>query len=217
MSQTLIEDNATVLFQGDSITDAGRQRDEPENMGTGYAMMAAAFFSAQYPEKNVRFLNRGNAGNTAKDLKNCWEEDCLDLKPTWVSIMVGINDTGQTVRKTNHVSIEDYETDLKSILEQAKEKPNARLILLEPFLLPLVENYPLCRKDLDPRIKLIHSLAKQYNAILIQTDQIFAKAMNHQPPEFWTTDGVHPTPPGHALIAQAWLNALNANCLTPGS
>ena len=88
-SKTLIEDNAVVLFQGDSITDAGRDRNAKGSLGGGYAQMAATWFTALYPEKRVNFLNRGNSGNRAADLEARWQADCLDLKPSWVSIMIG--------------------------------------------------------------------------------------------------------------------------------
>jgi len=88
----VIEDGSRVLLQGDSITDCGRDRGDPNSLGNGYAMMAASWFSAAYPAKKVEFINRGISGNRVKDLQGRWQEDCLDLKPTWVSIMIGIND-----------------------------------------------------------------------------------------------------------------------------
>lgn len=79
---TIIEDNAIVLFQGDSITDAGRNREDGEDLSvTGFAAITAAIFSSMYPEKNVKFLNRGISGNRVCDLRARWKEDCIDLKP----------------------------------------------------------------------------------------------------------------------------------------
>ena len=89
---TLIENEAVVLFQGDSITDSGWDRNNDAGLGTGYVQMAASQFSALYPEKRVRFLNRGISGHRAKDLRDRWQKDCIDLRPDWVSIMIGIND-----------------------------------------------------------------------------------------------------------------------------
>src|SRR4051794_21960530 len=90
---TLLQDNDVVLFQGDSITDAGRNRDNGDDLGKGYALITAALFSHMYPGKRVQFINRGSSGNRVSDLQNRWQEDCLELKPTWVSIYIGINDT----------------------------------------------------------------------------------------------------------------------------
>ena len=102
-----------MLFQGDSITDAGRSRDNDADLGHGYAAMASAWFSALYPEKNVRFLNRGISGNRAKDLGPGGSADCLDLHPTWVSIMIGINDTWRRFDSNDPTSTEDYERDFR--------------------------------------------------------------------------------------------------------
>ncbi len=87
-----IEKDAVVLFQGDSITDAGRNREDPNDLGRGYALFTAAWFRANHPELNVKFLNRGIGGNTIRDLDARWEADCIELKPTWLSVLVGIND-----------------------------------------------------------------------------------------------------------------------------
>src|SRR5215217_1440945 len=111
---TLIADNAVVLFQGDSITDAGRL-DSADGMGFGYANYAAAWFSALYPEKRVRFLNRGISGNRAVDLERRWQADCLDLKPDWVSILIGINDTWRRYDGNDPTSTEQYITSYRAI------------------------------------------------------------------------------------------------------
>ena len=81
----------TVLFQGDSVTDCGRDRENAEDLGFGYAVMAASEFSARNPRRNVKFINRGISGNRVRDLRSRWQEDCIDLKPDLVSIMIGIN------------------------------------------------------------------------------------------------------------------------------
>src|SRR5690349_8764111 len=116
---TLIADNATVLFQGDSITDAGR-RESSDGMGFGYANLAAAWFSALYPEKRVRFINRGISGNRAADLVARWKADCLDLKPDWVSILIGINDTWRRYDSGDATSVEVYEANYRNILTQTQ-------------------------------------------------------------------------------------------------
>lgn len=208
--QMRIEDNARVLFQGDSITDAGWQAEGPEGLGTGYALMVASWFQAMHPEKNVTFLNRGLSGNRAKDLEARWQKDCLDLKPTWVSIMIGINDTWRRFDSNDSTSSESYETSCRNILTKVKTQLHAGLILLEPFVLPVPADRKQWRVDLDPRIQIIRQLAVEFNAILVPLDGIFADAATKQPPVFWAGDGVHPSRAGHALIAQSWLRAVKA-------
>ena len=207
---SLFDSGSTVLFQGDSITDAGRDRKGPESLGQGYAMMAASWFSALYPERNVRFYNRGISGNRAKDLAGRWEEDCLALKPDWVSILVGINDTYRRYDSTDPTDTESYAQSVRSILTRTVEALGARLILCEPFVLPTPPDRAEWREDLDPKIQAVRNLAREFEAIYVPFDGIFAAAATRREPAFWAGDGVHPTPAGHALMAQAWLRAVGA-------
>ncbi|HEX2911594.1 MAG TPA: SGNH/GDSL hydrolase family protein [Chloroflexia bacterium] len=206
----LIQANSTVLFQGDSITDAGRDRDDYGSLGSGYAMIAAGWFSALYPELNVRFLNRGIGGDRSADMKARWEADCLKLKPDWVSIMIGINDTWRRFDSGQATSTEAYEENYRAVLEAARSSLSPRFILCEPFVLPFPEDRKGWREDLDPKIEVVHRLAREYQALLVPLDTIFTQALSRQEAAYWTRDGVHPTPAGHALIAQAWLRAVEA-------
>ncbi len=207
----LIQDNAVVLFQGDSITDAGRGRGDDSNLGSGYANMVAAWFSAMHPERNVRFINRGISGNRVKDLEARWKEDCLDLQPTWLSIMIGINDVWRRYDSGDPTSAEEFEASYRRILTRVKEDTcDPRLIILEPFVLPTPPDRITWREDLDPKIQIARTMAREFGAIYVPLDGIFAAASVHREPAFWAGDGVHPTPSGHALIAQKWLEAVNS-------
>lgn len=208
--QTVIENDARVLFQGDSITDAGRVAEGPDGLGSGYAMMAASWFQAMYPEKNVTFLNRGLSGNRAKDLEARWQKDCIDLKPTWVSVMIGINDTWRRYDSNDPTPAEAYEKSYRNILQQVRSSLHAGLVLIEPFVLPVPEDRKQWRMDLDPRIHIVRRLALEFRAILVPLDGVFAAAATQRPPAFWAADGVHPSRAGHALIAQSWLRAVKA-------
>ncbi len=205
-----ISDNQTVLFQGDSITDAGRDREGGVALGSGYANMTAAWFSALYPAKQVRFINRGVGGNRAKDLRQRWQADCLDLKPDWLSILIGINDTWRRYDSSDPTTAEAFETDYRFILEAARRELDARLIICEPFVLPHPADREAWREDLDPKIAVVRKLAREFDAIYVPLDGIFAAAATQREMSFWAHDGVHPSPAGHALIAQAWLKAVQA-------
>ena len=87
----IIKNNEIILFQGDSITDGERLKEKNDSLGNGYVQMIASLFYAMHPQMQVIFLNRGISGNRVKDLQRRWKEDCLDLKPTLVSILIGIN------------------------------------------------------------------------------------------------------------------------------
>jgi acyl-CoA thioesterase-1 len=207
---SVFEDKAVVLFQGDSITDAGRVRENGDDLGRGYAMMAASWFQALYPEQDVRFLNRGISGNRSRDLPARWQKDCLDLQPTWVSVLIGINDTWRRYDKNSITTLQDYEEAYRTLLERTRAVLNARFILCEPFVLPVSADRETWREDLDPKIALVRKLAREYGALLVPFDGIFAQAATLRPPAFWAADGVHPTPAGHALMAQAWLRTVKA-------
>lgn len=206
----LIEKDATVLFQGDSITDAGRSRETDADLGRGYAAMVAAWFSALYPARHVRFLNRGISGNRAKDLRARWQRDCLDLDPTWVSILIGINDTWRRYDSNDPTPVAVYEDNYRAILEQTRDRLDAQIIILEPFVLPTPPDRVAWREDLDPKIAVARKLAREFGATFVPLDGPFASAATRREMDFWLPDGVHPSPAGHALIAQTWLRAVGA-------
>jgi lysophospholipase L1-like esterase len=206
----LIEDNAVVLFQGDSITDAGRSRSDDAELGSGYAALAAAWFSARFPERQVRFLNRGISGNRAADLRDRWQRDCIDLRPTWVSILIGINDTWRRYDSGDATGAAAYAEAFRAILTQTREQLGARVIICEPFVLPVPPDRAAWREDLDPKIAAARDLAREFGALYIPLDGAFAQASARRESAFWLPDGVHPSPAGHALIAQHWLAAVGA-------
>ncbi len=209
MTHPLFTNEARILFTGDSITDAGRDRSNHNDLGYGYALWIASWFHAAHPENQAAFLNRGISGNRIKDLKGRWKEDCLDLQPTVVSILIGINDTWRRFDSGEATSIEDFERDYRAILTSTQQALHPRFVLCEPFVLPIPQDRRAWRIDLDPRIQVTRQLALEFNAVLVPLDGIFAQAAAARGDlAFWCADGVHPTHAGHALIAQAWLQAL---------
>lgn len=206
----LIKNGDTVLFQGDSVTDAGRDYGNPGDLGSGYPNFIAAWFAALHPEINVAFINRGVSGNRVRGLQARWQKDCLDLRPSWVSILIGINDCWRRYDSGDPTSLEEFADGYRDILCAVRDNTDSRLILCEPFVLPCPEDRKTWREDLDPKINAVRALAREFGAILIPYDGIFASASTKRPPEFWADDGVHPTQPGHALMALEWLKAVGA-------
>lgn len=208
--EPVFQQGDVVLFQGDSITDCGRDRANPDDLGRGYAYMAASTFQAKYPELGVTFYNRGISGDRAADLVSRWEEDCVALQPDWVSILIGINDTWRWFDADSKTTTEEYEDHYRTILEDVRMKTKAGLILCEPFVLPHPIDRAAWRVDLDPKIQVVRSLAREYGAIYIPFDGLFAQATTKQELAYWAKDGVHPTPAGHGLMAYHWLKAVGA-------
>jgi len=206
----LLKENDVILFQGDSITDCGRDRNLHYHLGYGYAQRVAGELQMRYPNMNLIFLNRGISGNRAADLVDRWQEDCLSLKPDVLCIYIGINDTWRRYDSNSLTTTEEFEKNYRLILDQTKEKLTARLVIFEPFLLP----YPAERwswyEDLYPKILVCRRLAKEYGALLLPLDGIFASAFCKQGGDYWSGDGVHPSDTGHALIAKHFIELIQA-------
>ena len=189
-----------ILFQGDSITDCGRRWDNPENLGDGYVRLLTTMLPDKYPEHEFKFINRGVSGHKVKDLVCRWDIDCISLQPDWLSILAGINDTLIT-------TITEFEEKYWTLLRRTTNELNSRIIMCEPFLLSVDNN--AYREDLNPKIEVIRKLAKEYDTVLVPLDKIFHEACSLRTSEYWALDGVHPSPEGHALIAESWIKYLD--------
>jgi lysophospholipase L1-like esterase len=199
-----LHENATVLFQGDSITDGGRQRtgsDLNHIMGQDYAYILAAQIGSAIPERNVRFLNRGVSGERIVDLAARWQADALALKPDILSILVGINDT---FGSKGSLTAEEYETAYDKLLaETIAALPACKIVLGEPFLLPVGKHqatYADELAELKKKQAAVARLAAKYNLPLIHYQQAFDDAQTKAPADRWSWDGIHPTYAGHGLM-----------------
>ncbi len=200
------------LFQGDSITDGNRGRNEDPNhiMGHGYAFSIASRIGADFPEAGHRFFNRGISGNTVTDLAGRWQKDTLDLKPNLLSILVGINDAHAVVsRRSNAADSSSFEKTYRDLLDQAlQQDPNMLLVLGLPFVYPVgdrKQQWANWEEQTKMRSDIVRTLAKERNALLVDYPAVFDKAIKRAPAEYWIWDGIHPTVPGHELMARAWI------------
>jgi len=198
-----------VLFQGDSITDCGRDRSRPDSVGGGYAHMVVGQYGLRHPGHSVTFLNRGISGNRVHDLLDRWQEDALALRPDVLSIFVGINNTWRRYDRNDPTPGGVFALQYRELLDRTRAAlPGVALVLVEPFVVHVPADRRAWREDLDPKIDIIRRLAKEYAAIHVPLDRLFAEAVLQAEPRFWAPDGVHPSPAGHALIARAWLEAV---------
>ena len=206
--------NTTILFQGDSITDGNRSRNEDLNhiLGHGYVYLIAARLCAERPDLNLHFHNRGCSGNSVVDLHARWKEDAIDLAPDVISILVGINDVDFAFTGNGGVPVARYEEVYRRILgDTLSALPKIQFVLCEPFALPVglrKERWLEYRAEIDKRRSVVERLAKEFNAILVQTQASFDLASRDSSPEYWLWDGIHPMPAGHELLARAWLSAV---------
>jgi lysophospholipase L1-like esterase len=207
--------NNVILFQGDSITDAGRNKtDQGFNsariLGSGYAMLAAADLLEEHAALNLKIFNRGISGNKVFQLADRWDEDCLEIKPDILSILIGVNDFWHKLDGTYNGTIEIYRNDFTALLERTmKALPNLKLIIGEPFAVPGI-------KAVDEKWypgfwdyqKAAREIAASFGAELIPYQSIFDEAQKQAPGVYWTEDGVHPSLAGAQLMAEAWLETI---------
>lgn len=198
-----------VLFQGDSVTDTGRNREDINNLGEGYCKMIADKYKVDHLERDVRFINKGISGNRLVDLQSRWQEDCIDLQPDVVSILIGINDVWRRYDDNDPTTAQEYEAGYREILTRVKEETRAKIIIMEPFLLHYPKDRLSWRVDLDPKRKVAQQLAEEFDADYIRLDDIFRKQVETNEPQFWAADGVHPTQAGHRLIAEELSKVIN--------
>ncbi len=210
MNDILIKPGSKVLFQGDSITDCQRDRNDNRSMGFGYANFIASWLSALYPDYDYRFINKGISGDRICDLEARWTEDCIALKPDWVSILIGINDVLSHYQNNGPTPEGDFAASYRRILDRLRTETEAKLVIIDPFLLYINPEIKQMREYLDPKIEIIQILACEFGAIHIPMSDIFLRACKSCEPDFWAQDGIHPTQPGHALIAQSWINAISS-------
>lgn len=205
-----------ILFQGDSITDAGRNKqnlkpNDGNAIGNGYAFMAASTLLNKYADKDIKVYNRGISGNRVPDLINRWQEDALDIKPNILSIMIGVNDFWRTMDSGAKNTPAEYKAQYKQLLDSTKSAlPNVKLIIIEPFGVKNVKHVTDAWFPEFPKYQNVaKEIAQEYGAIFLPYQQIFDQGLKRNSDGgYWTTDGVHTTMAGANLMAEAWLNLI---------
>ncbi len=210
-----LTEGQTILFQGDSITDSGRNKEDntfnsPRALGTGYSMLAAAEMLEKYSGLNLKIYNKGISGNKVFQLAERWEKDCLDIKPDILSILIGVNDIWHKLNGQYNGTIEIYRRDYIALIERTiKTLPNLKLVICEPFAVSGVKAvddkwYP----EFYGYQKAAMEIAEQFGAVFIPFQTIYDEAQKQAEGSYWTSDGVHPTLAGAQLMAHAWIHAV---------
>jgi lysophospholipase L1-like esterase len=210
-----LENNNIILFQGDSITDAGRNKEDmsynnARALGSGYAMLAAADLLVDFSHLNLRIYNKGISGNKVYQLAERWDKDCLDLKPDILSILIGVNDFWHKLNGNYNGTLDIYRNDYIALLERTKKAlPDVKLIICEPFAIAGVKAvdqkwYP----DFYGYQKVAREIADKFNAVFIPFQKIFDEGMKKTNGSYWTGDGVHPSLAGAQLMAETWTEVI---------
>lgn len=211
-----IPNGTTILFQGNSITDAGRDRsryyaNNMSGMGNGYVYQIVAQIQAHHPGDHIKCYNRGISGNKVYQLAARWEEDCLQIQPQVLSILIGVNDFWHTLRSDYEGTPETFNNDLRALLKRTQETiPGIKIILGEPFAVTggsaitseWQDNFP-------PYQRIVKEVASEFNASFIPYQQVFDQALEQAPASHWCPDGVHPSIAGAFLMKEAWLEAFH--------
>jgi lysophospholipase L1-like esterase len=212
----LITPGDTVLFQGDSITDAGRKRgidaaNSQPALGSGYAWLASAQMLVDAPSADLKVFNRGVSGNKVYQLAERWNKDCLELKPDVLSILIGVNDFAHSLKGDFKGTLETYEADYRALIKRTKDAlPDVRLIICEPFVLKAGNVDDKWFPGYDGYRAAARSIAEDVGARFVPFQSIFDVAVKVAPPATWAGDGVHPSPSGAALMAHWWMKTVGA-------
>lgn len=207
----MLKKDSVLLFQGDSITDTYRMDAEnpDESLGKGYPAKIAEKLASDFAQLNIKVINRGISGHRTKDLVNRWDKDCVDLKPDYVSILIGINDTWRAFDSNDPTPVEQYEEKMRILLGRIKAETNAQIILLNPFLLDSMPDKPRMRPDLLEKQAVVYKLIKEFDVTFIDLQKIFDKMVAEGTDMVaLSEDGVHPTDFGHEVIAKEWMKAV---------
>lgn len=209
-----LHDNSKIVFIGDSITDAGCAKPDGEGLnnalGAGYVNLVNALLWSRYPEKHLRVINKGLSGNQVRDLERRWQTDVLDLKPDWLSIMIGINDVWRQydmpMRNECHVPLDEYAATLDRLVTTTQPTVKG-LVLMTPFFIE-AQAEDILRARMDAYGEVVRETAARHGAVFVDTQAAFSGFLAHYHSAALAWDRVHPNTTGHMLIARAWLNAV---------
>ena len=209
-----------ILFQGDSITDVERSKDENNDylgMGRGYAALIKSYLNFEEPKK-YEFFNRGINGNRTVDLYARIKADIINLKPDVMSILIGINDVGYDFRdKPDGVDAEKYYRIYSMLIDEVKEAlPDVKIMIMEPFTLKGRANeqfYEEYRKEVIKHAEKAKLVAKDHGLVFIPLQKKFDEAAKLADNRYWLEDGVHPNEAGHELIKREWLKFFKEICV----
>ncbi|MDH3584951.1 MAG: SGNH/GDSL hydrolase family protein [Phycisphaerae bacterium] len=210
-----VRPDSVILLQGDSITDAGRDKrrpgaNDPRALGAGYAGMIATRLLGKFSGHALKCYNRGISGNKVPDLDRRWQTDCIDLKPDVLSILIGVNDIWHKLNGRYPGTVKDYEDGFAALLARTtKALPKTTIVICEPFVLRCGAVGDKWFPEFDQRRAAAKRVAGSAGVIWVPFQSMFDDALSDKtPPNYWAGDGVHPTMAGHALMAETWMDTV---------
>lgn len=209
-----------ILFQGDSITDAGREREWIYSWGKSYPFLIEAELGYEKPAE-YEYINRGISGNRIVDLYARMKADIINLKPDYISFLIGVNDVWHEFGGHNGVDADKYEKIYCMLIEEIKEAlPDVKIMIMEPFCLRATatenteeepDKWNIFSSEVRKRAEKAKKVAEKFNLPFVTLQDKFDKAseltVDTVGNSYWLWDGVHPTPKGHELIKREWMKA----------
>ena len=209
----------TILFQGDSITDCGRSREDNAQIGTGYALLVKSQLGFEKPNQ-YEFYNRGISGNRIVDVYARIKADIINLKPDYMSLLIGVNDVWHEIGANNGVDADKFEKIYSMLIEEIKEAlPELKIMILEPFCLKgsatedtdtQPDKWNTFYTEVKKRAVKAKAVAEKYGLVYVELQDKFDKLAQTADNTYWLGDGVHPTPMGHEMIKREWLKAFES-------
>ena len=201
----------TILFMGDSITACGRDMEDPESMGEGYAMLAAKLLEEKYPGQ-FQFVNRGVPGDWLDKVYQRRQADILDVKPDYMSILVGVNDVAVGLKRGTGFDVQGYMEQYDALLCEIRETmPGVKLMLMESFInegeVPHQHGIEAFEEGMAMCSEAVQMLCAKHELPFLSLQFDLYELEEQHPAGYWTRDGVHPTLNFHEYIAQKWVKA----------
>ena len=211
-----------IVFQGDSITDAGRNENNGSKMsiGQGYAALTAGHLMLEKPTE-FEFFNRGVAGNKIEDMYKRMQLDCWDLCPDVISILIGVNNVWVDSKEEEVEDNTVVEQNFRMLTEETLKKlPKVKMIIMEPFLLKgstTTCHWERFRREVEKRAASAQKISREFGQSFVPLQKILDELACTYSPEYWIADGVHPSLAGHAVIAREWLKIFGQIICEPGT
>lgn len=203
-----LEDKSVILFYGDSITDAEREKDSGLDLGKGFVRLLGSYLGYKNPDKFFKIINRGVGGDSIYELVKRLDYDCLAFPVDVLSILVGVNDSTFRlwVKDTPApIAPEEFERCYRRILDAVRKKnPKIQLVLCTPYMVEKTAEHRINKELLRHYVPIIHRLAEEYQAILVPYFEEMEKRINEGTADGLTNDGVHPTEAGTFFLAEIW-------------
>lgn len=198
-----IKPNTKILFQGDSVTDWYRDKNDELSLGKSYVKDVAKYLK-QY---NIVSINKGVSGNKVNDLINRFDNDFKKVNPDYIFLLIGVNDTWHDYpnQKSTKVFKEEYEY----LINQIRNHINVPIILLEPFIIGYNEEITCMKDDLYDKIEEIKKLANKYNCYYISFEEEFNKVITKENYLEYTLEGIHLLEKGYEVMTKKIIENIN--------